>query len=285
MKNGVQNSHCIYWFFFVMIRRPPRSTLFPYTTLFRSPAPPRHAPPATPPAARDRAGGAGDRKSTRLNSSHMSISYAVFCLKKKNLVREPCTAPTFIHHQNRIGDLRSGILLLNLPRQRINVFSLSFWGCLRSSTRQPRRWQLSHHTHAIFHLCLQATADACGTQMPYCLAFRCLGWRAPRQVDLIALPRSAEVSHRLRKFERRRQGRTRRPASSEQHGPNQSWQKVRTKSIHQTSKQGNRIGLPIPELGLSPTRQSRRVPQVVVSALTSSPILPKIAAKDSPNRT
>src|SRR5215470_13653548 len=64
-----------------MIRRPPRSTLFPYTTLFRSPRPHR----------RHRHGGvtvrgqtaAGDRKSTRLNSSHGSISYAVFCLKKK----------------------------------------------------------------------------------------------------------------------------------------------------------------------------------------------------------
>src|SRR5689334_24605676 len=67
-----------------MIRRPPRSTLFPYTTLFRSSAPggkPKRLAP----------GGIGgrpakcaiDRKSTRLNSSHSSISYAVFCLKKK----------------------------------------------------------------------------------------------------------------------------------------------------------------------------------------------------------
>src|SRR3712207_7469998 len=87
-----------------MIRRPPRSTLFPYTTLFRS-APPsgarggngrgrgggRHA--ARPGAdhhgggaggvAGDRPGGSRDRKSTRLNSSHANISYAVFCLKKK----------------------------------------------------------------------------------------------------------------------------------------------------------------------------------------------------------
>src|SRR5215831_20738059 len=68
------------FFFFLMIRRPPRSTLFPYTTLFRSPRPPGPA----------HAGGehrlgplAGDRKSTRLNSSHLGISYAVFCLKKK----------------------------------------------------------------------------------------------------------------------------------------------------------------------------------------------------------
>src|SRR5438067_6763451 len=64
-----------------MIRRPPRSTLFPYTTLFRS----RRCPPGPSEAPRQacprRPG--RDRKSTRLNSSHVSISYAVFCLKKK----------------------------------------------------------------------------------------------------------------------------------------------------------------------------------------------------------
>src|SRR5215470_5242229 len=63
-----------------MIRRPPRSTLFPYTTLFRSPTPggqTRWREPRELPAQRS------DRKSTRLNSSHGSISYAVFCLKKK----------------------------------------------------------------------------------------------------------------------------------------------------------------------------------------------------------
>src|SRR2546426_2080233 len=74
-----------------MIRRPPRSTLFPYTTLFRSETGrarddrDRARAPAAPPRgaaqARDLAG--GDRKSTRLNSSHLVISYAVFCLKKK----------------------------------------------------------------------------------------------------------------------------------------------------------------------------------------------------------
>src|SRR5256885_3329468 len=82
-----------------MIRRPPRSTLFPYTTLFRSPESahqrpqvPRPEPPADPDyggAARPRVGVSRrrqrqDRKSTRLNSSHLVISYAVFCLKKKN---------------------------------------------------------------------------------------------------------------------------------------------------------------------------------------------------------
>src|SRR5438034_7052804 len=70
-----------------MIRRPPRSTLFPYTTLFRSCW--ANAPPsrARTQAARPAGGGGGvpprDRKSTRLNSSHTVISYAVFCLKKK----------------------------------------------------------------------------------------------------------------------------------------------------------------------------------------------------------
>src|SRR5258707_7491639 len=74
------------FFFFLMIRRPPRSTLFPYTTLFRS----RHhenrlrdRPRLRHRAGPHHAGGAADRKSTRLNSSHANISYAVFCLKKK----------------------------------------------------------------------------------------------------------------------------------------------------------------------------------------------------------
>src|SRR2546426_2672877 len=81
-----------------MIRRPPRSTLFPYTTLFRSTSRSggvqgdAGASPGGRGACRRRAGGApggvkrtpaADRKSTRLNSSHLVISYAVFCLKKK----------------------------------------------------------------------------------------------------------------------------------------------------------------------------------------------------------
>src|SRR5215469_18082879 len=74
-------------FFFLMIRRPPRSTLFPYTTLFRSCTPARRMPswrsPARMPSSRRAWPGTQDRKSTRLNSSHVEISYAVFCLKKK----------------------------------------------------------------------------------------------------------------------------------------------------------------------------------------------------------
>src|SRR2546430_10845963 len=73
-------------FFFLMIRRPPRSTLFPYTTLFRSRATGAVAEGDGPQLARAHAAQVprpGDRKSTRLNSSHSQISYAVFCLKKK----------------------------------------------------------------------------------------------------------------------------------------------------------------------------------------------------------
>src|SRR6266571_2223261 len=89
-----------------MFRRPPRSTLFPYTTLFRSrrrrprsgPSPPTGPPPA-----------ARDRKSTRLNSSHMSISYAVFCLKKKNqqnerVIRAQASQRERPHDVGGIGD-------------------------------------------------------------------------------------------------------------------------------------------------------------------------------------
>src|SRR5947207_13845363 len=80
-----------YSFFFLMIRRPPRSTLFPYTTLFRSdstliPGFIEETLRIESPVKADfrLALDAQDRKSTRLNSSHTVISYAVFCLKKKN---------------------------------------------------------------------------------------------------------------------------------------------------------------------------------------------------------
>src|SRR5205809_2631515 len=78
------------FFFFLMFRPPPRSTLFPYTTLFRSRAAlADHVISALVAASRRRgqpyAGREADRKSTRLNSSHGYISYAVFCLKKKTI--------------------------------------------------------------------------------------------------------------------------------------------------------------------------------------------------------
>src|SRR6266853_965288 len=67
-----------------MLRRPPRSTLFPYTTLFRSPRHGRVRPDLLLLHLRAYLHRRRDRKSTRLNSSHSQISYAVFCLKKKN---------------------------------------------------------------------------------------------------------------------------------------------------------------------------------------------------------
>src|SRR3989337_3947043 len=72
------------FFFFLMIRRPPRSTLFPYTTLFRSRGRTHPHDPLVRVESRPRPD--PDRKSTRLNSSHGSISYAVFCLKKKTIL-------------------------------------------------------------------------------------------------------------------------------------------------------------------------------------------------------
>src|SRR5438105_6582853 len=93
-----------------MLRRPPSSTLFPYTTLFRSPPARRHrdvrlpARPARLPGLGDGVldGGVEDRKSTRLNSSHEWISYAVFCLKKKK------------KHNNRIS--QDGVLASHTTR-------------------------------------------------------------------------------------------------------------------------------------------------------------------------
>src|SRR3712207_7868724 len=95
-----------------MIRRPPRSTLFPYTTLFRSAGAVADLDVGQPPPQRDgvqarqpRRGGhrlrhedhsaGGDRKSTRLNSSHANISYAVFCLKKKKNTSVPSPWTTY----------------------------------------------------------------------------------------------------------------------------------------------------------------------------------------------
>src|SRR3712207_7165411 len=92
--------HTLY-FFVLMIRRPPRSTLFPYTTLFRSswartsaghaagsPSVVGSSSSSRLCTPRSTVPGPLDRKSTRLNSSHANISYAVFCLKKKNIRRE-----------------------------------------------------------------------------------------------------------------------------------------------------------------------------------------------------
>src|SRR5690349_24147638 len=101
-----------------MIRRPPRSTLFPYTTLFRSPAPAlldgtlesrsgSRAPQENSKSACTRL----DRKSTRLNSSHVEISYAVFCLKKKNKTKphnKTATATQLMYHHTHTSSLAAG---------------------------------------------------------------------------------------------------------------------------------------------------------------------------------
>src|SRR2546428_10282544 len=102
-------STLIFFFFFLMIRRPPRSTLFPYTTLFRSVAVAdllrqrlhlaRVAHLAHALVQRH-----ADRKSTRLNSSHDQISYAVFCLKKKKTT--PLHHPTY-HAQPVLNSARA----------------------------------------------------------------------------------------------------------------------------------------------------------------------------------
>src|SRR5204862_4085084 len=99
-----------------MSPRPPRSTLFPYTTLFRSRAEGRGAPGT--PGAGGMALYQRDRKSTRLNSSHVEISYAVFCLKKKKIWRlrdsvqtSILTAPASI---NSFGEDQNGEILVVL---------------------------------------------------------------------------------------------------------------------------------------------------------------------------
>src|SRR5437870_11149171 len=104
-----------FFFFFLMIPRPPRSTLFPYTTLFRSIPSAQRCAKSSLRAVVDEidVGGLGealvskcseaDRKSTRLNSSHVAISYAVFCLKKKKKLKKKtivyCTYSVH-HHAN-----------------------------------------------------------------------------------------------------------------------------------------------------------------------------------------
>src|SRR5256885_9239795 len=99
--------HLVFLFFFLMIRRPPRSTLFPYTTLFRSAGTHRilclgdstmHGYPFDPPVP---FADWIDRKSTRLNSSHLVISYAVFCLKKKNIQLFSLMHRTLAEHEDK----------------------------------------------------------------------------------------------------------------------------------------------------------------------------------------
>src|SRR3712207_9020547 len=102
-----------------MIRRPPRSTLFPYTTLFRSAHPPRTTRACrcarwtarTPTRGRRGTRGPGDRKSTRLNSSHANISYAVFCLKKKHHLVNGVSSTSY-PHTSQLPSLQYLVFLL-----------------------------------------------------------------------------------------------------------------------------------------------------------------------------
>src|SRR2546429_2537578 len=87
-----------------MIRRPPRSTLFPYTTLFRSIVGASTDPPSSLKPGRRRHSHGTDRKSTRLNSSHGYISYAVFCLKKKNNLTHGAMSPRHRYTPQRPTD-------------------------------------------------------------------------------------------------------------------------------------------------------------------------------------
>src|SRR3712207_8052086 len=101
-----------------MIRRPPRSTLFPYTTLFRS-----ERDGEARSAFCERAAGVNpeeartDRKSTRLNSSHANISYAVFCLKKKGIISQnkPPALVKFVFHFIGVNSVVLSFCLVSFP--------------------------------------------------------------------------------------------------------------------------------------------------------------------------
>src|SRR5256885_12223971 len=107
------------FFFFLMIRRPPRSTLFPYTTLFRSHSPSRQCMgdrnEHVAAQRQSRRKHDPDRKSTRLNSSHLVISYAVFCLKKKKQKLKDLYHLHSEHTRSQPGQDRDAYTLHKLP--------------------------------------------------------------------------------------------------------------------------------------------------------------------------
>src|SRR5215470_16734675 len=136
------------FFFFLMIRRPPRSTLFPYTTLFRSLLYQRHHPRTAGHCARSHAV-RRDRKSTRLNSSHGSISYAVFCLKKKNK-RLDLKAHDRLRYAEPLGRRRDDLLLHDGQECReltcVHVISLPYAVFFFLMIRRPPRSTLFPYT-------------------------------------------------------------------------------------------------------------------------------------------
>src|SRR6266581_1998943 len=131
-----------------MIRRPPRSTLFPYTTLFRS----RRAPgrwsrrrPRGPCSAARR-----DRKSTRLNSSHPSISYAVFCLKKKKKPIDTPPVPAGLslretRESTAKGLLRGKLYLTEICEDQTCVLPVNFIVFFFNDAAPPEIYTLSLH--------------------------------------------------------------------------------------------------------------------------------------------
>src|SRR3989337_1158524 len=141
-----------FFFFFLMIRRPPRSTLFPYTTLFRS----RRS------CVSKRTIGTWcfersmlDRKSTRLNSSHGSISYAVFCLKKKKTHTKPSWASAAAGGQHT-----------NAPHNDSYKWS-------RSTRNSPQRvWRPPLNPRSIFFFFLMIRRPPRSTLFPYTTLFR-----------------------------------------------------------------------------------------------------------------
>src|SRR6478735_4437375 len=119
-----------------MIRRPPRSTLFPYTTLFRSPGPDGYDA-ALDKLVVDTAAVPGDRKSTRLNSSHLVTSYAVFCLKKKRASDSAIREGGVLHRPVGRGGAAAG-----------RAYTLQLDGKLRfffNDTAPPEIYTLSLH--------------------------------------------------------------------------------------------------------------------------------------------
>src|SRR5258706_10721245 len=111
-----------------MIRRPPRSTLFPYTTLFRSPffAEVIAGGRITIPEEIRKIFGDRDRKSTRLNSSHVRISYAVFCLKKKKATKSTIKLPNAKGGSSERG--RDRVHCPGSVRARVRVFARRHMG-------------------------------------------------------------------------------------------------------------------------------------------------------------